>query len=306
MNKMLLTICTPTYNRAYILPQLYETLCKQKGVYENFEWVIIDDDSDDNTSDLIEKWISETNRFNIKYIKQEHGGKHRALNKAFDLAEGEYIFIVDSDDMLTDNAVSLIYTWLNSIRNNNNFAGVAGLRISKSGKPWGGKVNYKETYVDATNFERRKYNLLGDKAEIYKTSILRKHKFPEIPNEYFMTEDYCWMQIAALGYKIRWYNEPIYICEYLDDGLTNTGANSIKGHKDNYIGYCLYIKKCLQLKPFTEKMIHFREYIKTAKILNKSLNDIINDIDMSFYTYFLMYIFGIPSAYLIRKLRNRI
>ena len=75
------------------------------------------------------------------------------------------------------------------------------------------------------------------------------------------------MQIAAAGYKLRWYNQPIYICEYLNDGLTNTGANSVIGHKKNYKGYCLYVRKCIELKPFIQKMAHLREFNKTMKVL---------------------------------------
>lgn len=81
------------------------------------------------------------------------------------------------------------------------------------------------------DFEREKYNLTGDKAEVYKTEILKKHSFPEFDGEFFMIEDICWIQIVAKGYKIRWYDKPIYACEYLDDGLTKTEANDLKGHK---------------------------------------------------------------------------
>lgn len=302
---MLLTIFTPTYNRAYILPKLYKSLCSQKSDMYEFEWLIIDDDSTDDTKELVEKWINKNNKFTIRYFRQEHGGKHRALNKAFDLAEGEFIFIVDSDDELTDNTVELLNKWLLDIRDKSDFAGVAGLRVSKEGNVWGGSVAFTSSYVDATDFERRKYNLLGDKAEVYRTSILRKFKFPEISNEYFVTEDYCWMQIASAGYKLRWYNQPIYICEYLEDGLTKIGANSIEGHAKNYKGYCLYIKKCIDLKPFSEKMIHLKEYNKTAKALKISFLNRRTDIQLSLIQYLGMSILGVPLAWVIRKVRIR-
>lgn len=305
MNNVLLTILTPTYNRAYILPKLYESLCVQKKDGYSFEWMIIDDESGDNTYELVNAWKHEKHDFIIEYFRQEHGGKHRALNKAFDLAKGKFIFIVDSDDTLTYNAVQLIDSWILEIKDNMQFAGVAGLRVSNDGRVWGGKVNFTQPYIDATDFERRKYNLAGDKAEVYRTDILKKFKYPEIQNEYFMTEDYCWMQIAAAGYKVRWYNKPIYVCEYLEDGLTNTGANSIAGHVKNYMGYCLYIKKCLELKPFCEKMIHFREYNRTMKKINKPIWNRGKDIQVSTVRYMGLLMFGIPIAYLIRKVRYR-
>lgn len=304
MEKLMLTIFTPTYNRAFILPRLYMSLCEQRQDGYGFEWLIIDDESSDGTNELVENWKKESS-FEIRYFKQKHGGKHRALNKAFELAKGEFIFIVDSDDKLTDNAIPLINSWLKNIRDKHGFAGVAGLKVSNEGKIWGGDVGFLDSYVDATDFERRKYNLLGDKAEVYRVSLLKKFKFPEIQDEYFITEDYCWMQIAAEGYKLRWYNQPIYICEYLEDGLTNTGANSIIGHANNYKGYCLYIKKCIELKPFSEKMVHLKEYNRTAKTLKKTYKARVQDIQKSLVWYFAMCVFGIPIAYLIRKVRLR-
>ena len=76
------------------------------------------------------------------------------------------------------------------------------------------------TYIDAKNSERRKYNLLGDKAEVYFTEVLKNHPFPEIPGENFISEEIAWNAIARDGYYLRWFNEVIYICNYLEGGLT--------------------------------------------------------------------------------------
>ena len=296
---MKLTIFTPTYNRAYILPELYNSLINQTN--KNFEWLIIDDCSSDNTCDLINKWINEQ-KINIVFFKQEHGGKHRAINKALDIAKGEYIFIVDSDDIVTKDAVEKILQWINEIENDNRdykFCGVAGLKVLKNGSVAGGDTNFQNLYVDATNFERKKYGLLGDKAEVYKTDIMRKFKFPEFDNEYFVTEDYCYLQIASKGYKIRWYNDPIYICDYLDDGLSKTGANEISGHIKNFKGYSSYIEKCIKLKPFSNKMEHFYDYIKTCKKMNISFLNRNRFINISFILYIFLYLF-LPIYFLIK------
>ena len=65
----MLTVFTPTYNRAYILPRLYESLLKQTD--RNFEWVIVNDGSTDNTRELVKEWINE-NKFTIRYYEQEN------------------------------------------------------------------------------------------------------------------------------------------------------------------------------------------------------------------------------------------
>ena len=102
---MFLTIFTPTYNRAYILPNLYESLVNQTS--KDFEWVIVDDGSTDETESIVKKWIAES-RICIKYIKQENQGKHIAINTGTEHADGELFFIVDSDDSLKNHAVSTI------------------------------------------------------------------------------------------------------------------------------------------------------------------------------------------------------
>ena len=83
-------------------------------------------------------------------------------------------------------------------------------------------------YVDATSLEREKYQIEGDKAEVFYTSVLKKYKFPEIQGENFITESVVWFHIASDGLKIRWFNDIIYIANYLEDGLTKNGDQLIQ------------------------------------------------------------------------------
>ena len=98
-----ITVFTPTYNRAYILENLYRSL--QRQTCKTFEWLVVDDGSADNTKELFERWQQEDNFFPIRYVKQENGGKCRAINQGLKLADGELFFTVDSDDYLTDDAL---------------------------------------------------------------------------------------------------------------------------------------------------------------------------------------------------------
>ena len=59
-----LTVFTPTYNRAYILNQCYESLVRQSC--KDFIWLIIDDGSTDNTKELVEEWMKNDNKFEIR------------------------------------------------------------------------------------------------------------------------------------------------------------------------------------------------------------------------------------------------
>ena len=300
---MKLTVFTPAYNRANLLIKLYDSLCAQ--TVKSFEWIIVDDASTDNTKSVVESFLKKENGFEISYYCQEHGGKHRAINYALNKAKGSFFFIVDSDDYLVDNAVELVLNWIESIEENKLIAGVAGLKISPKGKLWGLKSNDEiadrvGTFVDASNFERKKYDLLGDKAEVYRTEVLKKYAMPEFEGEYFVTEAVCWDAIAGAGYKLRWYYEPIYVCDYLEDGLTKTGANELRGRSNNYQGYCYYIRQSLKIVPMKEKMVRFRAYNKTRKAMNKSISDSAKDLEISTVEYLFNLCVLMPVVYAVR------
>lgn len=305
----LLTIFTPTYNRASLIIRLYESLNKQTTY--KFEWIIIDDESDDNTDEVVENIINSSNKFPIIYIKQKHGGKHRAINLAVKQAKGDFFFIVDSDDELTTDAVEKIDLWTETIRDKKDFCGVAGVRISRSGTVWGetySNINEYE-YIDATALERKKYHLTGDKSEVFKTSLLMKYPFPEFDGEFFVTESVCWNAIAADGLKMRWFMWPIYVCDYLEDGLTKNGANERNGHIKNFKGYAFYVKQVLKLFNSMDSITEFREYNNTCRDRNMSIAERAGAIDCSIFKYMNILIIKMPILYGIRcinKIKNKL
>ena len=122
----MITIFTPTYNRGYIIDNLYKSLLAQTS--KDFEWVVVDDGSRDDTDVYFEKITAEENPFKITYKKVANGGKHRAINHGVQAASGEYFFIVDSDDYLLPDAVEKILSWLASLDDSKKWAGVSGYR----------------------------------------------------------------------------------------------------------------------------------------------------------------------------------
>lgn len=237
----MITIFTPTYNRRNLLPRLFDSLSKQTCF--DFEWIIVDDGSTDGTEEYFKELLKNKYDFKITYIKQPNGGKHRAINKGVGLANGEAFIIVDSDDYLIESAVGKIKNWLTTLDDTHKFAGVSGLRGYSLDKSIGNKLNNE--FIDATNLERRRKGLLGDKAEVYFTSVLKKYPFPEFENENFLSEEVVWNAIASDGYYIRWFNEIIYICDYLDGGLTKNGNEK---YIKNPLGVLYWAKQMLALK----------------------------------------------------------
>jgi len=212
----MITVFTPTYNRAHLLTNLFKSLNTQTVF--NFEWIIVDDGSTDNTKDLINQFNKKT-RFPIKYHYQINSGKHIAINKGIELAIKQFFFIVDSDDLLFENSIELINTYANKIINNKKFAGICGLKTYFNEEIVGGKVNYNELECTLIDY-RYKYKIKGDKAEVFKTSILKKYPFPTTQNEKFCPESLIWNRIGN-QYNFLFINKKLYKCEYLDEGLTS-------------------------------------------------------------------------------------
>ena len=233
-----ITVFTPIYNRAYCISQLYESLKNQS--VKNFEWIVVDDGSTDNTVSLFDEWINTENEFPIIYIKTKNGGKMKALNLGVRNAQAPAFFIVDSDDTLTIDALEKVEDWFNEVKDNKDFAGVSGLRRI-------GTIDtkYDFDYIDTVSTERRKYGLIVDMAECFKTSILRKYPAPEIDGENYLPPNVLWNTIADAGYKIRYYNEYIYNCEYRKDGLSAQGMDKFY---NNPIGWGLMIQQDIKRK----------------------------------------------------------
>lgn len=220
--KIYVTVFTPTYNRAALLPKLYESLTRQSCTY--FEWLIVDDGSSDNTHDVIEKFIAE-HKIPIIYIEQENAGKHIAVNTGVKKARGELFFIVDSDDWLPYDSIETIVDYWKALKTENNlsaYAGLGGNRHYADGKVNGGNVPYDVLDTDVYSY-RHQYGIKGDKAEVYRTSILSQYPFPHFDGEKFCPESVVWYRIGE-KYKLRFFNKGIYIGEYLTGGLTDSSV----------------------------------------------------------------------------------
>ena len=212
----MITVLTPTYNRASLLINLYQSLIKQD--FDDFEWVIVDDGSVDATTDIVDQFIQER-QIAITYIKQANGGKHRALNRGVKEAKGELVLIVDSDDSLPNKSLSIIYSHYLDIKDNSSIGGVCGLMAHHDGTIIGERKISSSMNLSSIEM-RYKYGFVGDVCEVFKTDVLREFPFPEIENEKFCPEALVWNRIAT-KYKLHYFNEVIYYRDYLDDGLTS-------------------------------------------------------------------------------------
>ncbi len=214
-----LSIVTPTYNRAHLLPVLFESLKKQ--TCQDFEWIVVDDGSTDNTEELIREWETNT-LFCITYVKKVNGGKHTALNASHEYIHSDIVLIADSDDWLVDQAVETIIQDWSRYRDDQSICGISYLRGSDPQHSLGGR-HYKKK-EEVSDFITVKVNDSSDcgSCEVIRTDVLKEFPFPVFLGEKFIGESYLWFN-AAEKYKTVYIDKIIYITEFFEDGLTKAG-----------------------------------------------------------------------------------
>ena len=201
-----------------LLPQVFASL--QKQTVKDFEWLIIDDGSTDNTEEYIQGL--HTGDFPVQYHRKENGGKHTAMNYSHPFIRGELVFILDSDDYLIPEAVEIILTDWQRYADKSNIGVLSYERGGQNGKIISERANVPDYYVSDDIHFRVNHRVHGDRAEVVRTEVFKKFQLPAHKNERFMSEGWIWRSIAY-EYKYIYIKKVIYICEYLDGGLTESG-----------------------------------------------------------------------------------
>ncbi len=241
------TIITPAYNRAKHLKDLYESLKKQ--TVRDFEWLIVDDGSTDQTKQTVQDFCAQ-GQVVIRYLLRENGGKHRALNTGISMIDAELTFIVDSDDYLPDDAVETILAYHAKYKGREGLCGYSFLRCFPDGKV---NTAYFKQDEEISTYRDVRINggIGGDKAEVFYTRILKQFPFPEYEGERFLPEDLVWMRMSG-PYQMVHINKCIYIGEYLEGGLTNSGramkVHSPRGMQQRSLVYLHDDGVCLKVQ----------------------------------------------------------
>jgi glycosyltransferase involved in cell wall biosynthesis len=220
----LFTVFTPTYNRAHTIHRVFDSLCAQ--TLRDFEWLVVDDGSTDNTSALIASWAKIAD-FPIRYFRQDHSGKHFAHNLALRQAQGKFFLPLSSDDAGVPTALERMAFHWNTISacDRSLFSGVDGLCRDQHGQIIGDR--FPSDPFDTTLRERRYvYRLRGEKWGFTLTEIARRFPFPEIRGTQFMPEATVWLDIAKTC-KNRCVNE-IFRVYYVDDDETGVTLTKTK------------------------------------------------------------------------------
>lgn len=211
---MLLTIFTPTYNRAHTLSRLYESLRGQTS--RDFEWLVIDDGSTDGTYELVSDFIKR-GEIPVRYIRKPNGGLYTCYNSAYANISTELCVCVDSDDFMPSDAVSIIVKKWRS-EGSCDFAGLIGLDFyADTDLPIGGYFPDGMKQCHLLDLYTKKLHR-GDKKIILRTDLVLKFAPQEgFPGEKFFNPNYLHLQ-ACDNYPLLVINKNL--C-YVDMGGTD-------------------------------------------------------------------------------------
>ncbi len=246
-----ITVFTPAYNRAATLHRVYDSLLQQS--FRDFEWLVVDDGSTDQTPALIKQYQESNPFFPIRYVYQPNGGKHIAINKGVSLASGEWFYIADSDDALRPDALQVFMDAWQQIPASAQkyYAGIvaccknqAGVRISDPvpANPYDG--NWRDLFY--------KHKFRKEATNINRTAIMKEFPFPDAIRNIYFPEAIVWRKMSDT-YKIRLIDEEIRI--YYIEPATESLMSAKKQHVAKALSAC----------------------IETADILNNDLSYFLKD-----------------------------
>lgn len=262
-NAPLLTIFIPTYNRSHTITRALDSVLNQTD--HDYELLIIDDGSTDNTQEVISQW-AEVNAFELRLFLQERGGKHRAFNKAVRLSRGELLMVLDSDDELVSSCVADIKSVWQTINSGDAqaFAGVEGLCQTSEGVLHGSKFPGSD-YYDGTHLEIwGRYNVTGEKRNAIRVDVLKKYPYPEVEGEFHVRPSFIWKKIAH-HYRFRFINRVLQVVDFSDGGLTKTSsARRLRNVKGLFLYWDDDIQYHQDYLDFKRKSRHYGEFVRYA------------------------------------------
>lgn len=259
----LLTVFTPTYNRAYCLNKCYESLLAQTN--PNFVWLIVDDGSSDGTAALVQSWIQE-GKIEIQYHYQENQGMHGGHNTAYSLIKTPLNVCIDSDDYMPHDAVEIILDNWDSIKEDESCAGLVGLDMDESGNIIGCKIPEKVTTSSLYDLYKT-HRVHGDKKLVYKTEVIKKYpSYPIFKGEKLVPLGTLYLMIDQ-DYKLKTINEVLCIVEYLDDG---SSKNILKQYKRSPRGFLhSRVLEMKYSKSFTYTFTRAVHYVSSCLFINR-------------------------------------
>ena len=290
----MITVFTPTYNRVNDLQQLYNSLDSQTD--KHFKWLIVDDGSQDGTSEYINE-IRKESCFEIIYHFQHNSGKHVAINWALDHCTTQYMICVDSDDTLTENAISILMLSCANPEFEKCWA-VVGPRYSEI-KHFS---NWRDTIPESLLFSQiySKYKYEGETFMLWNLKWFQGIRFPVFEGERFIPESAIYEKLDQVS-TVLVKKDKIYISDYHQDGLTLNSHISFIKNRRGY-AYANYVSASNRNRSVLQRSMYYGRclaILKRGKVKVGEINH--NTIDKTTRLLGLFFAFGIFLIYTVKK-----
>lgn len=240
MNNYKVTVFTPAYNREGTLPRLFE--CLKAQTYKNFEWIIIDDGSSDNTEEICKSFLAEKTTFKIIYKYQTNCGKHIATNVAAKLASGDFFITLDSDDTCKPEALEILLAEWEKLNENQKklYKGISCRTCDIDGRLNGNSL--PSYYLDCTDLDLRfKYKITGELWGMTRMDVINEFPYPEIQGLHFYPENIHWNEVGR-KYLTRFIDVPLRY--YINDQENSLTRKSNSAEKETFFMREHFINDC--------------------------------------------------------------
>lgn len=268
------TVFTPVFNRGEVLRRCFNSL--QKQTLKEFEWVIVNDGSTDNSDEVIKDIIEQTD-IPITYLCLEHNsGKHVAQNRAVDIAKGELFVPLDSDDYIVPEALEIFWdAWISIPENERiDYSGVGVHCMDQKGNMIG--TPYPKDRMVSNDLEMTfKFKVNGEKWGMIRTDIMREFKNVEVKG-HFLSESTVWFRIAKKYPKKLFLQKSLRIYEVHEDSVTK----QMKSHDYNIDSRI--VSDCIYLNEFYDWYLRYQPKTAIRKPLALTYKCIVNDKEILF------------------------
>lgn len=226
-----ITVFTPAYNRADLLPRCYESMRRQTN--KEFIWMVIDDGSTDGTQELVQQWQRDERTFEIQYYYKENGGLHTAYNEAISHITTPLSVCIDSDDFMPDNAVEKILDFWNK-NGSDEYAGIVGLDCDLDGTVIGDPLPSQKS-INLIDLLTGKYKIKnGDRTNVIRTELYKKFAPMKVyPGEKNFNPHYMHLQISR-EYDFLILNENLHYVEYQPNGMSSSMIKQYRSSPNSF------------------------------------------------------------------------
>ena len=257
-----LTVFTPSFNRAHLLPRIYESLKIQ--TCQDFIWLIIDDGSADDTRQVVSAFIAE-NKVEIQYIEQENQGMHGAHNTAYENINTPLNTCIDSDDFMPVDAVEKILDKWKSVADKEKYSGLVGLDADLDGNLIGSQFTTDTTTLEDFYLKGG----TGDKKLVYRTEVMQKYPaYPLFPGEKYVGLGYKYL-LADQDFELVTLNEILVLVDYQQGGSSN---NMFRQYYNNPRGFAFIRKQGMVLSKSPMKRFKDAIHYVSSSLLSKNSN----------------------------------